>query len=136
MPASLRFVVLLLGLGVVGALASGIVRYRETQAQAERAAETMTGGRVAAGKAAIERPGCGTCHVIPGVAIAKGRVGPSLRYVAVRPTIGGKRTNDPANLVMWIRTPQHISPGTAMPDQAVSETQARDISAYLYTLHP
>jgi hypothetical protein len=29
--------------------------------------------------------------------------------------------------------PQRLSPGTAMPDLAVSERDARDISAFLYT---
>jgi cytochrome c1 len=33
----------------------------------------------------------------------------------------------------WIRDPQHVSPGTAMPDLHVGEQDARDITAFLYT---
>jgi cytochrome c1 len=33
----------------------------------------------------------------------------------------------------WIRNPQHVSPGTAMPDLNVGERDARDITAFLYT---
>jgi cytochrome c len=36
--------------------------------------------------------------------------------------------------VQWIRDPQHLKPGTAMPDLAVGERDARDIAAYLHTL--
>ena len=42
--------------------------------------------------------------------------------------------NTPANLVRWIREPQAVVPGNAMPDMGVSEADARDIAAYLYTL--
>ena len=38
------------------------------------------------------------------------------------------------NLMLWIREPQTIEPGTAMPDMAVTEQDARDMGAYLYTL--
>jgi cytochrome c len=34
----------------------------------------------------------------------------------------------------WIREPQSISPGTAMPSLGVTEQDGRDIAAYLYTL--
>lgn len=136
MPANLRFVALLLGLGVIGALLSGVVQHRETTAQAKRAAEAMAHGRVAAGRAAIVRLGCGACHVIPGIAVATGQVGPTLDGVAGRAMIGGRLANDPANLAIWIRSPQHVSPGTGMPAQPMSQQQARDIAAYLYTLKP
>ena len=33
----------------------------------------------------------------------------------------------------WIRDPQQVSPGTAMPDLDVGEGDARDITAFLYT---
>jgi cytochrome c1 len=35
-------------------------------------------------------------------------------------------------LIKWIRNPQQIEPGTAMPDLGVSEDEAGDIAAYLY----
>jgi cytochrome c1 len=134
MPASLRFVAILLGLGVATALASGIVQYRQSLKQAQAAAEAMSGGHVDAGKVAIERSGCGACHVIPGIAVASGKVGPSLRGVATRTIIAGKMQNTPQGLTAWVRLPQHLSPGTAMPEQPMSEQEARDIAAYLLTL--
>jgi cytochrome c len=36
--------------------------------------------------------------------------------------------------VQWITVPQSIEPNTAMPSLGVTEGQARDIAAYLYTL--
>jgi cytochrome c1 len=33
----------------------------------------------------------------------------------------------------WIRDPQQVSPGTAMPDLNVGAGDARDITAFLYT---
>jgi len=36
--------------------------------------------------------------------------------------------------VRWVITPQEMKPGTAMPDLGLSEQQARDVAAYLYTL--
>lgn len=134
MPASLRFVAILLGLGVVAALASAVVRYRQAETQAQAAAEAMTGGRVERGRSAIARLGCGSCHIVPGVADAKGEVGPSLRGVARRSIVAGRLSNTPEHLVLWIRYPQHVAPGSAMPEQAVSDRDARDIAAYLLTL--
>jgi cytochrome c1 len=34
----------------------------------------------------------------------------------------------------WIQHPQQVAPGNGMPDLGISDIQARDISAYLYTL--
>lgn len=134
MPASLKFVAILLALGLAGALASGVIQHREDETQARLAAETMTGGSVDGGKAAIGRYGCGSCHMIPGIATATGRTGPSLRGMARRAIVAGRLPNDPANLIRWVQQPQHVSPGTAMPEQPMPDHDARDLAAYLYTL--
>jgi cytochrome c1 len=42
--------------------------------------------------------------------------------------------NTPQNLVAWIRDPPGIDPLTAMPASGMSEAEARDVAAYLYTL--
>ncbi|MGF7147330.1 cytochrome c551/c552 [Sphingomonas zeicaulis] len=133
-PASLRFVLILLGLGFLGAAASIIVQYRAGERRAQHAAEAMTGGSAERGKVAIERLGCGACHIIPGIDRANGRVGPSLRALASRAMIAGRLPNRPALLIAWVRAPEHVSPDTAMPDQRVSDSAAHDIAAYLYTL--
>lgn len=100
----------------------------------DETAHQMTGGNVSAGKAAIERYGCGACHEIPGVSAANGLVGPSLAKIADRTYLAGNLPNQPENLMMWIADPQKVEPGTAMPDLNVSAAEARDIAAYLYTL--
>ncbi len=51
-----------------------------------------------------------------------------------RTIIAGLLQNTPANMVTWLRAPQDIVPGNAMPDLGLPEEQARDITAYLYTL--
>jgi cytochrome c2 len=77
--------------------------------------------------------GCGSCHRIAHVRSANGLVGPPLDGVALRVIIGGHLSNTPENMERWIRDPQHVSPGTAMPDLGVGEGDARDITAFLYT---
>jgi cytochrome c1 len=37
-------------------------------------------------------------------------------------------------MMRWIQHPQGIEPGTAMPNMNVSDSDARDITAFLYTL--
>jgi cytochrome c len=134
MPASLRFVGLLLAMAVVAGAASVFVLFRQDSARAQLIAEQVTGGHVAAGKADITRFGCGACHQINGIAGADGRVGPSLEGIAVRATIAGRLPNQPAQMMRWLRAPQHVVPGNGMPDQAMTPRDARDLSAYLYTL--
>jgi cytochrome c1 len=37
-------------------------------------------------------------------------------------------------MMTWIREPQRVLPGNAMPNTGLTEEQARNITAYLYTL--
>ena len=48
-------------------------------------------------------------------------------------SLGTKRV-DPIEMAEWIRHPQQMKPGTAMPDLGVGEREARDIAAFLSTL--
>ena len=82
----------------------------------------------------IDQIGCGSCHMIPGIDAAEGLVGPPLDHMGKRIFIAGLLRNTPANTVIWLLDPQAIVPGNAMPDMGLSEEQARDITAYLYTL--
>ena len=95
----------------------------------------VDGGDVERGRRAIAAYGCGSCHAIPGIRGSDGMVGPSLAHWAERRIIAGEVPNDPARLITWITVPQSIEPGTAMPNMGVTDGQARDIAAYLYTLH-
>jgi len=134
MPSSLRFLAALVLLSIGTAVAAGAILYLQARSRTQASAEAITGGRVDAGKAAIARYGCGSCHEIPGIAGANGKVGPALGGIATRVEIAGIRTNDPADMVLWLRHPQAVLPGNGMPEQGVTEGDARDIAAYLYTL--
>jgi len=93
-----------------------------------------TGGDPARGEKAIADRHCGACHVIPGVRGARGVVAPPLTQFALRTYIAGRVPNTPSNLVAWIRNPHQIDPGNAMPALGLSDPEARDVAAYLYTL--
>jgi cytochrome c len=68
------------------------------------------------------------------VATARATVGPPLVAIAVRTYLAGELPNTPANMQEWIRHPRVVEPRTAMPDTGVTDGDARDIAAYLYTL--
>ena len=102
--------------------------------QAERTATMLTGGNPQRGERLIRQYGCGACHVIPGVPGASGLVAPPLTRFAQRSFIAGQVPNTPNNLVEWIVAPASIVPGTAMPALGLTLQQARDVTAYLYTL--
>jgi cytochrome c2 len=87
-----------------------------------------------AGAVLLAAHGCGSCHSIPGVIGADGTIGPPLDGFAGRPFIAGKLPNQLQHLTRWIRTPQTIEPGTAMPNLPVNQAEAYAMAAYLYTL--
>ena len=86
------------------------------------------------GASLIGAYGCGSCHVVPGVHDANGVVGPPLTQMGRRVYIAGLLRNTPDNMSAWLRNPQRIVPGNAMPDIGLTESDARDITAYLSTL--
>ena len=97
-------------------------------------ARELTGGEPSRGVTAIGRYGCGSCHEIPGVRRATGTVGPPLTGIARRTYLAGHVSNTPQGMMRWIQHPQQLEQGTAMPEMHVSDADAKDITAYLYTL--
>jgi cytochrome c len=118
---------------VLIALVVGVAGCNARDAIREEAA-ALTGGDPDIGIVAIGRYGCGSCHDIPGIRSARGTVGPPLGQIAVRTYLAGRLSNTPANMMQWIRHPQHVERGTAMPEMGVTDDDARDITAFLYTL--
>ena len=111
-----------------------IVReYAQQRTRLRQHAATAVQGDPRRGEAMFIQYGCGSCHSLKNVRTATGMVGPPLDGIALRVIIGGHLANTPANMEHWIRDPQHVSPGTAMPDLGVGEGDARDITAFLYT---
>jgi cytochrome c len=99
----------------------------------DQEARSMSGGgEPARGWAFIRSYGCGSCHEIPGVPGAAAKVGPPLEGLLQRASLAGDLPNTPENLVRWIEHPQSHRPGTLMPEMNVTESDARDVAAYLY----
>ncbi|HET9100187.1 MAG TPA: c-type cytochrome [Acidobacteriaceae bacterium] len=92
------------------------------------------GGNAMHGRRVIESKGCGSCHTIPGIHNANGVVGPPLMFFSRRTMIAGELPNSPENLVRWLKNPPSVEPGTDMPDLGLTDQQANDVAAYLYTL--
>lgn len=84
------------------------------------------------GKRIIERVGCASCHGIAGIDWPKGKVGPPLNGLSERALIAGRLPNRPDVLAAYIRDAPALVPNSGMPAMPVSETEARDIAAYLY----
>lgn len=97
-------------------------------------AAALTGGNPYAGREKIREYGCDACHTIPGVPGANALVGPPLAGIGGRMYIAGILTNTPEHMVRWIVDPRALDSATAMPKVGATETDARDIAAYLYTL--
>lgn len=118
---------------LIGAIVGVIVEYAHERSQLRMHAAVTTGGDPDRGEAMFIQYGCGSCHSAKGVRTATGMVGPPMDGIALRMIIAGRLANTPENMQRWIRDPQQVSPGTAMPDLNVGETDARDITAFLYT---
>jgi len=117
-------------LGCVALLAVVLSSCSEGQA---RMAASVTGGDPNRGSAAIFKYGCGSCHTIAGISNARGLVGPPLTGIGARMYVAGVLRNTPDNMVRWIQNPKGVDEKTAMPTLGVSQQDATDIAAYLYS---
>ena len=122
--AALIFLIALIGIAY---------EYQHQRARMREHAAAEVGGDPSRGEAMFIQYGCGSCHALKNVRTATGMVGPPLDGIALRMIIAGHLANNPTNMESWIRDPQHVSPGTAMPDLNVGAQDARDITAFLYT---
>lgn len=93
-----------------------------------------TAQQIARGRALMAQYQCGSCHAIPGVAAAQGKVGPALSAFGRRSYIAGEWPNTQQTLARWLVAPDALVPGTAMPAMGVSPADARDMAAYLLAL--
>jgi mono/diheme cytochrome c family protein len=78
---------------------------------------------------------CVACHRIPGVTGSDALVGPPLDGMARRRLIAGRLPNTPQAMARWLREPQAVKPGSAMPDLGVTEAHAQLLAGYLARLH-
>jgi cytochrome c1 len=118
-------------LGII--LAGGAVEVEMHEArQKAMSATILTGGDPSRAPPLMTRYGCAGCHTIDGIPGADGRVGPPLNELIERVYIGGAVPNNAGNLVGWLLDPPRFAPHAAMPPPGLSESEARDIAAYLY----
>jgi cytochrome c1 len=95
----------------------------------------VAGTAVLRGRHAVHQYACTACHSIPGVTGPQAFTGPPLDRFAGRGLIAGALPNTPENLARWLTHTQEVKPGTAMPQMGVLPQDARDIAAFLATLH-
>jgi cytochrome c2 len=118
---------------LVVALAALGWRSWQSGAQAAAVAKALTRGDPSRAPALITKYGCGGCHTIPGAPGADGKVAGPLGGMRARVYVGGVARHDADTLIRWIVAPQSISPRSAMPVTGISEGEARDVAAFLYT---
>jgi cytochrome c2 len=100
----------------------------------QRAAAAVSGGDPRRGAAAVSRYGCGSCHTIAGIPGAHGLVGPPLTGIGNRLYVAGVLRNTPDNLERWVQDPKAVNEKTVMPKLGVTQQDAIDLAAYLYSL--
>ena len=122
------------GITGIAIIALGVETMRETTSSGLY--RDVPGGNVERGRKALMDYNCGSCHKIPGVEGANGTRGQSLAGLALRKDIVGVLPNAPEDVVRWIRDPKSFYPQTTMPNSNVSQKDALDMVAYLYTLPP
>jgi cytochrome c oxidase assembly factor CtaG/cytochrome c2 len=119
---------------IVFALGAGTFLTACDRSETYHAAAAMTGGDPERGSDALASYGCTSCHTIPGIREARGLVGPPLTSIGSRVYLAGRLPNTPDNIKKWIQHPRAVDEKTAMPETGVTDADARDIAAYLYTL--
>jgi cytochrome c oxidase subunit 2 len=85
------------------------------------------------GKALFTQQACVGCHTITGV--SAGVIGPDLTHFGSRKTFAGAlMTTTPENLIKWIENPEHMKPGSRMPNLGMKGEQSKALAAYLLSL--
>lgn len=85
------------------------------------------------GRQVIARAGCGACHSIRGV-WPRGQVASALSGLADQALIAGRLPNRPDRLAAFIRNAPAHAPDAGMPAMPLTQSEARDAAAYLYSL--
>jgi cytochrome c oxidase subunit 2 len=110
-------------------------KFEEWQRAQLQPSRTPTSDAAAKGLALFQTSTCMNCHAIGGVTGADSRVAPDLTHVASRRQLGaGILENTPANMRRWLKNPQHIKPGSLMPDFNFTDQELDELREYLETL--
>ena len=110
-------------------------QFEQWQQTQLRPAQVPNSGAAVKGLEVFRTSTCINCHAINGVVGANSRVAPDLTHVASRRQLGaGILENTPANIRSWLKSPQHIKPGSLMPDFFYTDEQLDQLAAYISTL--
>ena len=110
-------------------------QFEEWQRAQLQPAQAATTDVTVKGLAVFQTSTCINCHAIRGVAGADLRVAPDLTHVGSRKQLAsGMIDNTPANMRLWLKSPQHIKPGALMPDFSLTDEQLDQLATYLSTL--
>src|SRR3954466_16157400 len=130
----MRKALILFCVGLLVVLSILTFQSHAAQRDARREAMRLTGGNPERGRHLVGYYGCNACHTITDVAGPRGKAGPPLDGIPDRSFLAGELPNTSENLQRWIREPHAVEPKTAMPEMGVSEQDAKDLAAFLYTL--
>ena len=110
-------------------------KFEEWQRAQLKVAQAPLNHATAKGLELFRTQTCINCHAIRGVAGADLRVAPDLTHVGSRKQLAaGILENTPANMRLWLKSPQHVKPGALMPDFGVTDEELDQLSEYLSTL--
>lgn len=91
-------------------------------------------GHASVGQQLLISKGCGGCHTVAGVPGASGVAGPNLTNVVLRPTLAGDQIPmSPQTMERWLLDPRSVKPNTTMPSVGLSQQEAQDLTAFLFS---
>jgi mono/diheme cytochrome c family protein len=115
----------------------GAVRPIEHITEGELASALPHADNIARGKRLVVEKGCLGCHQYRG---RGGKLGPDITYVGDKTAHGFdfKHVEGERSVENWLfahfKSPAAVVPGTLMPDLKLSDTEARDLAAFMISL--
>ena len=110
-------------------------KFEEWQRAQLQPGQSAMSDATAKGQMLFRTSTCINCHAIRGVEGADLRVAPDLTHVGSRRQLAsGIIDNTPANMRLWLKSPQHVKPGALMPDFNFTDEQLDQLAAYLSAL--
>ncbi|MBF8247928.1 MAG: putative octahem cytochrome c [Bacteroidetes bacterium] len=105
---------------------------RQSSFQLERGRGSYTGGSSSQGKLLFESVGCQACHTAGEVATVREARGTTYDIAPELTRVASKVSPD--WMFDWVKNPRHYNGETRMPSLRLTDSEARNIVAYLMTL--
>ena len=100
----------------------------------------LAGADLGKGRQLLETKGCGSCHVFTGVAAVPASALPQMdpkefeRSHKLAPDLRVARDRmTPARLVAWLKDPKAVKSDSAMPKNALTDAEVKDLAAYIWS---